>query len=91
MCEKASFCCEQKERLVSECVLEQGTLHNPHDQLCRKNIPESSVVHWAVMALDVRREQGICECILDHIVDHRDLTVRRWTGKSIRQGTVFEM
>lgn len=28
---------------------------------------------------DVRREESICECILDLIVDHSELTVHRWT------------
>lgn len=37
------------------------------------------------MALDVTREEGICECILDHIVGLGELTVCRWTGKCIRQ------
>lgn len=46
-----------------------------------RKVPESS----AVMALDVRGEQSICECILDHTVDHRGLALCRWTGKNIRQ------
>lgn len=55
----------------------------------QKEYPESSSVHCAVMALDVRGEQSICGCILDHIVDHSELTVCRWTGKGIKQSIRF--
>lgn len=74
MCEKASFCCEQKPRLgEQEYPGARQPSQYPHDQFCRKNIPESSVVESAVMAQDVRGEQSICECILDRIVDHSEL------------------